>query len=77
MLGCLTDSHIFKEILVIGANYSNKILLPYESLFRGSVGPQILFNGRQCVLSSHNSSQRAFGGGVGVKADYLKKDLGL
>ncbi|GFV04739.1 transposable element Tcb2 transposase [Trichonephila clavipes] len=43
MLGSRTDLHIFDAGSVNGTRYCNEILLPYERLFRDTMGLQFLF----------------------------------
>ncbi|GFS57168.1 transposable element Tcb1 transposase [Trichonephila clavipes] len=59
MLGSRTDLHIFNACSVNGTRYCNEILLPYVRLFRGAIGLQFLFDGRQCTMSSHSSCRTA------------------
>ncbi|GFU68427.1 transposable element Tcb2 transposase [Trichonephila clavipes] len=58
MLGSRTDLHIFDAGSVNGTRYCNEILLPYVS-FRGAMGLQFPFHGRQCTMSSHSSCRTA------------------
>ncbi|GFV72194.1 transposable element Tcb1 transposase [Trichonephila clavipes] len=62
MLGSRTDLHIFDAGSVNGTRYCNEILLPYVRLFRGAMGLQFLFHGRQCTMSSHSSCRTALRG---------------
>ncbi|GFY25035.1 transposable element Tcb2 transposase [Trichonephila clavipes] len=59
MLGSRTDLHIFDAGSVNGTRYCNEILLPYVRLFRGAMGLQFPFHGRQCTMSSHSSCRTA------------------
>ncbi|GFX45739.1 transposable element Tc3 transposase [Trichonephila clavipes] len=59
MLGSRTDLHIFDAGSVNGTRYCNEILLPYVRLFRGAMGLQVPFHGRQCTMSSHSSCRTA------------------
>ncbi|GFU24380.1 hypothetical protein TNCV_1058891 [Trichonephila clavipes] len=58
MLGSRTDLHIFDAGSVNWTRYCNEILLPYVRLFRGAVGLQFPFHGRQCTMPSRISSCR-------------------
>ncbi|GFT93932.1 transposable element Tcb2 transposase [Trichonephila clavipes] len=59
MLGSRTDLHIFDAGSVNGTRYCNEILLPYVRLFRGAMGLQFPFYGRQCTMLSHSSCRTA------------------
>ncbi|GFT33054.1 transposable element Tcb2 transposase [Trichonephila clavipes] len=59
MLGSRTDLHIFDAVSVNRTRYCNEILLPYVRLFRGAMGLQFPFHGRQCTMSSHSSCRTA------------------
>ncbi|GFU11937.1 hypothetical protein TNCV_1484041 [Trichonephila clavipes] len=48
MLGSRTDLH-FRRRFSQRTRYCNEILLPYVRLFRGAMGLQFAFHGRQCT----------------------------